>query len=357
MEDKKRRVLCQDCRAVSEVYGQLLMISIVVIAFSTIAVTVFSDGGAVKPEHTPNTDLRENINTDTNDIQIFHSGGETIDLSAIKIVLNVNGLQVVPPYDRFNFQVKDPDGTLRVKNSDGTFKSKNSDGIYFSNNVFGLGDCIIINTDTTPDPANPTKKLDLKSTDDIDMFFVDMPSEQVIQKAVLQKGSRESNFPYWITPHPYGSAYDSSTDEWLPTELVDGINDNVMTDCKMYKDQWSHETFTFGIDQYGLNLKDLLTKVELKIVYTVHDNSQQQLTLEINDKNPDTWVNIVPSDINLENYKTITETDEELPVFDIIDQVNTFEELRNLQVRFSAYGNADSNNKFGWVDFIAIHVE
>jgi Protein of unknown function (DUF1628). len=357
VEGKRHRILCQDCRAVSEVYGQLLMISIVVIAFGTIGMAVFSDGGAVKPEHTPNTDLRENINADTNDIQIIHSGGETIDLSAIKIILYVNGLQVVPPYDRFNFQVKDSDGTLRVKNSDGTFKSKNSDGTYSSNNVFRLGDCIIIDTDNTADPANPTKKLDLKTTDDIDMFFVDTPSEQVIQKAVLQKGSRESKFPYWITPHPYGSVYDSSTKEWLPTELTDGINDNLMTDCQMYKGQWSSETFTFGIDQYGLNLKDPLTKVELKIVYTVHDDSQQQLTLEINDKNPDTWVNIVPSNINLEKYKTIIETDEELPVFDITDQVKTVEELRNLKVRFSAYGNADSNNKFGWVDFIAIHAE
>ena len=78
MEGKKRRALGQDCRAVSEVYGQLLMISIVVIAFSTIAVTVFSDGGVVKPEHTPHTDLQEKVNTTTNTIKIFHSGGEPL---------------------------------------------------------------------------------------------------------------------------------------------------------------------------------------------------------------------------------------------------------------------------------------
>ena len=68
MEGKKCRALGKDCRAVSEVYGQLLMMSIVVIAFSTIALTVFSDGGAVNPEHTPHTDLQENINTNTNHV-------------------------------------------------------------------------------------------------------------------------------------------------------------------------------------------------------------------------------------------------------------------------------------------------
>ena len=91
MEGKKCRALGQDCRAVSEVYGQLLMISIVVLAFSGIALTVFSDGGAVNPQHTPHTDLRENINTNTNTVQIIHSGGEAIDLSAIKIIFSVNG--------------------------------------------------------------------------------------------------------------------------------------------------------------------------------------------------------------------------------------------------------------------------
>ncbi len=334
------------------------MISIVVIAFSMIGLAVFSDPGAVKPEHTPNTDLRENINADTNEIQIVHSGGETIDLSAIKIILYVNGLQVVPPYDRSNFQVKDADGTLRVKNSDGTFKSKNSDGTYFSDNVFRLGDCIIINTNSTRDPAypkDPTKMLDLKTTDDIDMFFVDTPSEQVIQKVVLQKGNRESNFPYWITPHPYGSVYDNSTNEWLHTELTDGIGDNLQTDCQMYQGKWSSENFTFGIDQYGLDLQNPLKEVLLKIIYTAHDSSQKDLTLEINDKNPDKWITVTGPGMPL--YKDTTTCNNSLALIDLKTWVDTTEELRNLTVRFSAYGIANSDNKIGWVDFIAIHAE
>jgi len=337
VEGKKRRALYQDCRGVSEVYGQLLMMSIVVIAFSTIGAAVFSDGGAVKPEHTPNTDLRENLNTTTDYVYITHSGGEAIDLSAINIAIYVNGQQI--PNSPFNSS----------DSSTFTVTKLNPDDPDSSENVFTLGDRIEINTG-----------YDLKSTDDIDMFFVDTPSQQVIQKAVLQKGSRESNFPYWITPHPYGSIYDNSTKEWMPTELVDGIGDNLMTDCNISKGIWTCENFTFGIDEYGLDLKNPLTTVLLKVVYEIHDNSQVNLTLEINDKNPDKWVTIVPSSYNpgvyLERYQTITESDEELPNFDLTPWVNTTEELRNLTVRFSGIGNAGSDNKILWVDFIGIHV-
>ena len=88
MEGKKYRELGQDCQAVSDVIGQMLMIAIVVLAFSGIALTVFSDDGAVNPPHTPHTDLRENINARDNTVQIIHNGGEAIDLKEIKIVFS-----------------------------------------------------------------------------------------------------------------------------------------------------------------------------------------------------------------------------------------------------------------------------
>jgi FlaG/FlaF family flagellin (archaellin) len=340
VEGKKFRALGKNCHAVSEVYGQLLMISIVVIAFSTIALTVFSDGGAVKPEHIPNTDLRENVDMKNSSISITHGGGEAIDMSAIKIILSVK-------------KAGDPDlKHLEFSGSNLDIRNPNGNNYAPSNNaVFMLGDFIIIDT-TKPDGSNG---LTLESNDDIDMFFVDMPSQQVIQKAVLQKGSREREFPYWITPHPYGSVYDNSTNEWLPTEMVDGIGDGLTTDCQMYQNQWSSENFTFGIDEYGLDLKNPLTLVLLKIVYTAHDASQKELTLEINDKNPNQWV--IVAGPGMIAYNNIATCDKELKPIDITDNVSTVEELRNLTVRFSAYGHANSGNKFGWVDFIGIHVE
>jgi len=361
VEGKKRWAFCQDCRGVSEVYGQLLMISIVVIAFSTIAITVFSDGGAVKPEHIPHTDLHENIkyiNNDVYAIEIVHSGGESIDLKSIDILLNVNGQQLTPynASDKSNFKVKNPDDTFRTRNSDGDFIVENSEDPDYINNVFSLGDCIVIYT--TEDTITVTgEKIDLKVGDDIDMFFVDTPSQQVVQRTVLQKSY--GKIPDWITPHPYGSVYDNSSTpgEWLPTELVDGINDGFITECQMYKDKWSSEMFTFGIDADDMNINDPLKAVRLKIVYSGHDSSMKNLTLEINDGNPNEWIIV---DYDMTRYYSYTECDKNLEPYNLklMDLgVNTTAELENLSVRFSAYGQAASDNKIGWVDFIGIHVE
>lgn len=351
MEGKKCRVLCQDCRAVSEVYGQLLMMSIVVIAFSTIAVTVFSDGGAVKPEHIPNTDLRENIKYVDNDvyaIQIVHSGGEAIDLKAIEILLNVNGKQLLP-YNTSNFEVQNPDGTFRIKNSDGTFKVDNPNGPDYINNVFSLGDCIVIYT--TEDTITVTgEKIDLKKWDDIDMFFIDKPSQQAIQRAVLQKGSGE--FPDWITPYPYGSVYDNSTDpdQWLPTELVDGIDDKLFTNTSVQHKVWISENYTFGIAEYDLGTSDSLTNVILKVVYNSHDDSLQNITLSI--YNGSAWTMIAHS------MEEKIRDDDDPVEYHIEDYVKNTTELENLVVSFSAIGNAATGSKkANWIDFVGIQVK
>ena len=55
------------------------MIAVVVLAFSSIDVAVFSDGGAVNPPHTPKADLQESIDTGANIVKIFHMGEEAYD--------------------------------------------------------------------------------------------------------------------------------------------------------------------------------------------------------------------------------------------------------------------------------------
>lgn len=161
MEGKKYRALGQDCRAVSEVIGQVLMVAIVVLAFSSIALTVFSDTGAVNPPHVPRTDLQESIEGNT--VQIFHSGGEAIDLKDIKIILSVDGEQE-------EFEMSDPDiygHTVTVFDPKGKGLSLND--------VFTLGDCIEI----TP------SSVDITNADSIDLYFVHTASKQVIKKAML----------------------------------------------------------------------------------------------------------------------------------------------------------------------------
>ena len=81
----------------------------------------------------------------------------------------------------------------------------------------------------------------------------------------------------------------------------------------------------------------------------------KNLTLEINDGNPDEWITV---DYDMTRYHSYTECDEDLEPYNLklMDLgVNTTEELENLSVRFSAFGQAASDNKIGWVDFIGIH--
>lgn len=159
VEGKEYRALGKDCRAVSEVIGQVLMDAVVVLAFSSIALTVFSDEGAMRPPHVPRTDLQESINGERDSVQIFHSGGEAIDLKDIKIILTVDG-------DQEEFDISDP--AVKVYDP----KGKNLS----SGDVFTLGDCIEI---------KPGNRIDIKNGNDINLYFVHTASKQVIKKAML----------------------------------------------------------------------------------------------------------------------------------------------------------------------------
>ena len=319
LEGKNYRTIVPDCQAVSEVYGTLLMISIVIIGFSGISLIVYSDGGIEKPAHTPHIDLCEVMNVNNGTLETSHSGGEAIDLSATKIILIFPDGQL-HEFSKSNF--KDPDGNEP------------------EDDVFMLGDSIVIHDEK------------IKSEVDVDMYFLDTKSQQVIQRTVLKGNYLE--IPYWSTPDPYGSIYDKSgslNGEYLPVELVNGINDGLSTRCHMENGLNSSETITFGMKQYDLNLKDPLKKVLLKIVYANHDNSQKNMTLEIN-VDGSNWIKVA----DLNNYKDFSDCDTNLAPFNITGYVNTIAKLDNLTVRFSAKGNAASDNKNGRIDFIGVHI-
>ena len=177
------------------------MISIVVLAFSGIGLTVFSEEGIGNPQLTSHTDFQENINPCDDTIQILHVGGEAITLDEIKVVLSGNGNQTEFDGSGPCVTVLHPNGSVEPKNG-----------------AFMLGDCMEINT--------IGEKVNLMSGDAINMFFVHTPSQQVIQKTVLQRVSWEP--PEWITPYPYGSVYDSSApSRWLPIDTVDAIGDGL----------------------------------------------------------------------------------------------------------------------------------
>ncbi len=153
MEGKKYRALGEDCQAVSEVVGQVLMIAIVVLAFSSVAVVIFSDL-VVNPPHTPHTDLQANLQNTSNKniytLYIFHTGGEVIDLNDTIVYLSASGEQKPIP-DLWNY-------------------SWDSKGNKLKNGTLMFGDYII------------KKELEIPNNGTVDMYFVYMPSQQVIQK-------------------------------------------------------------------------------------------------------------------------------------------------------------------------------
>jgi FlaG/FlaF family flagellin (archaellin) len=78
----------QDNNAVSDLIGEVLMTAIAVLAFSVIAVFVFSYIGTDEKVHA-NIDGWVDVGSDT--IYLRHSGGENIDLNNMQILLNLNG--------------------------------------------------------------------------------------------------------------------------------------------------------------------------------------------------------------------------------------------------------------------------
>jgi FlaG/FlaF family flagellin (archaellin) len=321
VEGKKYRALGQDGQAVSEVIGQVLMISIVVLALSSVALTVFSEGGSMNPPHTPHTNLQENIDRSKDTVQIFHSGGEAIDLEDIKIILNVDGEQV--EFNMSEFQVLDPEGNLS------------------SDDVFTLRDCIVINS---------SSKVDITDADAIDLYFVHTASSQVIQKTILWRDF--GDLPEWITPYPYGSVYDSYTGKWLDQEVVDKIGDGQFTVNDFPQKQYIYENFTFGsLDDLCIPEDTLFSKVTLKIVYRIHDESAK-LEMEINNGSSAIIFDLPKKGNDSFNNSDFLEMEQ-----DITPYVKNATDLENLVVKISTTPNAaDQANKEGWIDFIGIHL-
>ncbi len=321
--NKKHRKLTQDCLAVSEIIGAVLMIAIVVLAFSAISLAVFSEGGEMNPPNTPHTNLQENIDRSEGTVQIFHSGGEEIDLKYIKIMLDVDGQQVEFDMSDPGFEVYDPNGT-------------NS-----SDDVFALRDCIVIDT---------SSKVNLADADAIDLYFVHTASSQVIQKTVLWRDF--GDLPYWITPYPYGSVYDSYTGEWLDEQIVDQVGDGFYTENDFPQKEYIYESFTFGsLDDLGIPEDTLFSKVILKIVYQIHDESAK-LDLEFNNAPGITF------DLSHNNNVSLNNGDFVELERDITEYVKNATDLENIEVKISTKPNAaDPAEKEGWIDFIGIHLE
>jgi FlaG/FlaF family flagellin (archaellin) len=330
LEGKKHRKLDRDCQAVSEVIGQVLMIAVVVLAFSSIAITVFSEGGAVNPPHTPKADLQENISAAKDTIEISHEGGDIIDLKEIEVVLYINGQEA-------NFNLSDPG-----------FQAYNPDGS-LTNETFMLGDYILINT-------SQSRGIDFTGSDSVDLYFVHKESSQVIQRARLQSGDGGSSgysIDYWITPFPFGTAVDTSGGN-ISVQAVKKAGDGSYT---TYYPPSKHDnstnstyqSFDFNINAARAGITEI-HNVTLQLVYNLDDANYRDVFLDISVTDPENWIRVnssmpqfhtgfEPCSVNLTSYVTTTT------------------ELENLKVRFVAVTNASPHSgKKAWIDYLGLKV-
>lgn len=83
----KVKVLVENCEAVSEVIGEILLTGIAVIAFSVIAVILLSPQGSIER---PELDIDGWVDSDTDTIWLRHVGGERVQADNIRIFVDIN---------------------------------------------------------------------------------------------------------------------------------------------------------------------------------------------------------------------------------------------------------------------------
>ncbi|MDP2217798.1 MAG: LamG-like jellyroll fold domain-containing protein [Methanolobus sp.] len=127
-----------DTNAVSEVLGEILLTAIAVLTFAVIAVFIFSNA---VPQEKVYAEIKGWANADSDEVYLFHAGGQKIDLSDTRIILNVNGV-------------------MRELSSAELLKLKNS-------SIWQLGEVISINVSSwgniTPDGYISATVLDLNT--------------------------------------------------------------------------------------------------------------------------------------------------------------------------------------------------
>ena len=86
--NKRTQQLAENCDAISELIGELLIVVIAIIAFGVISVHILSYQG---PADTVHADIDGWVDTSTDTIYLRHSGGEAVGTEDLRIIVNLNG--------------------------------------------------------------------------------------------------------------------------------------------------------------------------------------------------------------------------------------------------------------------------
>jgi len=308
--------------AVSEIMGVALLLGIVVIMISFEGAFIFARGA---PDDLPHAKLQEWMDTSEEKIYLKHCNGEPINTKELEIVANINGKSYVCNSSNVSAGVGD-------------------------NGYWELGETFEI--DTVSEWG-----LDIKDYDEVDLYLIDTPTKDLIQKNRLTTDFRKA--PYttgWITPS--GGVKDTSggsatladvqrENDSFWTIYMTPTKDGDDTDPNIYQE------IDFGVNpcMYGYRPGDSLSNVTLKIVYTTNDNSLLKIQLRFYDV--DGSSNWFYKEIILPEKNAFTAT-----YIPLTGYISTTEDLANFTVRLEAVTNADENSKKEVnIDYLGLWIE
>ncbi len=333
-------------KAVSEVMGQVLLVGIVVIMLSVLGVAVFSQD---RPADVPHTTILEVMDTSTDKIYLKHDGGEPIGTEDTGIIVNINGRK----YEYNSSQIY---------------------GSLGNNSVWKIGDTVEIN-------SKKTWGVDLKSNDRIEVFLVDIPSNELIQRGKLTtKNIKEPKLAVTLTPmgdvtDTSSSAKDESKKGYGDKKQVSSKDsgadeykkDNEYQNCTTYYPPTKvintsiYQEFDFGIKPaaYGIRPGDTFCNVTLTIVYYTHDSSgKDNKACAIRIKYYDTYENGHGEWVYYDGILPAHNSEFAPENINLTDRINTREDLTNFKVRIEASTEANENaEKELNIDYIGLWVE
>ncbi|WP_340817903.1 type IV pilin N-terminal domain-containing protein [Methanolobus sp. WCC4] len=139
----------ENTEAISEVVGEILLTAIAVIAFSVVAVSVFS---YMDPQEQVHADIQGWVDVDSDTVYLRHAGGERVDIIKTRVLLDING-------------------TRREVSSSELETIKGSD-------IWDLGETILINT-------SQLWSVDIGEDDNVALIMLTTNSNLVIKSGTL----------------------------------------------------------------------------------------------------------------------------------------------------------------------------
>lgn len=347
MPRRSEKKITLEENAVSEVMGQVLLVGIVVIMLSVLSASVFSQDG---PADVPHTNVQEIMDTSTDTIYLKHDGGEPISTENFRIIVNINGIK----YNYTSSQIYESLG---------------------NSNVWKIGDTIEIN-------SMDMWGVDLGNNDQVEIFLVDTPSKELIQKSTLTSvNQKKPSLSMYLTPmgdiiDTSASGKDASKKGYGDKKQVHFVDEddgkldkktNEDKNCTTYYPPTDvintsiYQEFEFKIKPAALGFRpgDTLVNTTLIIVYYTHDSSGKDskgVAIKLNyydtvENGHGEWVY---SDEVLPAHNTNFEPE----FINLTDRINTPADLANFKLRIEASTEANENaEKEINIDYVGLLVE